>query len=273
MNNKFNINDYFTKWYGLGAAPVVNQLKLKPIGIIFVIAMLALTFVAHFACIIGVALCGFIFIGLPIMKKSKEQKARDIWSENFRIRSTTWHGEYDKFLRKILDDLNLRQRGMDKLGIDESQVGKKSEDNDDASGTEPFDIHGNIFKGYYRQDANGEYRTQYYEVTWIYCTTEQVLTYNIQLNLLDPSKKSEDTQEFFYDDIVSVSTSSQSVDVKAEQGVYDDKEGESCVESQAFKLVVPGDKILYSFTTTEAAVKAVKGLTQLIRDKKKAQKA
>lgn len=274
MDNKFNINSYFTAWYGLGKAPTVNKIKIGKIiiGVLLVFIMLLLTFVAHWIFLFGALLFGFLFIGLPILKVVKEKKAYNAWNDNYEYRRTNWYKEYDKFLEKTINDLNLKQRGLNKIGIDESQIDDISEGKEEASGVRSFSVRGISLQGYYRQAVNNTYRTQYYEVTWIYFTKEQILTYNIKFDLLDLNRKTESTEEFFYDDIVSVSTSSESVDVKAEQRVDETKKTDSTVVRETFRIVVPGDKLTYSFTPTEEAVKSVKGLTGLIRSKKSANK-
>ena len=79
---------------------------------------------------------------------------------------------------------------------------------------------------------------------------------------MDEDKKNESTDEFFYKDVTSFSTSSET---ETAHGLSDNKFE---VETNKFCMVVPGDKLFVSMdgvTDSEAIIQAMK---QKLREKK-----
>ena len=79
---------------------------------------------------------------------------------------------------------------------------------------------------------------------------------------MDENKKLESTDEFFYKDITSFSTSSESETAHGVGG----KKFE--VESNKFKMVVPGDKIFVSMDGITNSEQIIQAMKQKLREKK-----
>ena len=75
-------------------------------------------------------------------------------------------------------------------------------------------------------------------------------------------KKSESTDEFFYKDVTSFSTSSET---ETAHGLGDEKFE---VESNKFKMVVPGDKIFVSMDGVADSEQIIQAMKQKLREKK-----
>ncbi len=256
----FTINAYFTENYGLGTKPSVTSLNKKPfvIGILLTLVCLILTFVVHFAFILAAALLCFLLVVLPILKVNKSKGIQKAWLDKYNHCRTTWDAKYDEFVTKTITELNLLDRSIDKLGLDPDEAKNAL--------VKPFSIHGKKYDGYYRVGIDGQLRTDKYEITYLHFTENQVCIYVIKIQLTDSTKKSEDTQEFFYTDIVSVSTSTESTSLAQGKAIGGKKL--ETVETECFKLTVPGEKMSFAFTASDSVVQSVNGMKTLIRQKK-----
>ena len=234
-NNEFSINKFFTKNYGLPAKPkAVTWKKPKNIIILLLFWWLSLIFF--------------------LIKNSKAKKEIEQWEAAYQYRSDNWRKEFDAFYKKAEAAMDLKNKGMQKLGIVEEQI----------IDVKPFYIYGPKHDGYYINYTDGTCRSSMYEYTYIFFTEDQVLFYTRDLNLLDLSKKKESTQEYFYQDITSISTSTVSKEVKNQL-----KEGKTEeVETEAFLIIVPGDKQSLAYTGNDLTNESVKGMKNLLRNKK-----
>ena len=79
---------------------------------------------------------------------------------------------------------------------------------------------------------------------------------------MDEDKKTESTDEFFYKDVTSFSTSSES---EQAHGLGDQKFE---VESNKFKMVVPGDQIFVSMDGVADSENIIQAMKQKLREKK-----
>lgn len=233
-NNQFSMEKYFQNNYGLPKKPAQEKLNL-PKNIIVLI------------------LFWWISVIVYLIKKSKRTKEIAEWDAAYNHRFNNWYKEFDAALKKAEDNMKLRESAMSKLGIVEEQLEE----------VKPFYIYGPKFDGYYRPIKSGGFRSSQYEYTYIFFTQDQVLFYTRSLDLLDPSKKKESTQEYFYQDITSISTSTLSKEVSNK---LEGKKEE--VETEAFVIIVPGDKVNMAYTGNELTNESVKGMKNLLRNKK-----
>ena len=234
-NNEFKIDLYFQKNYGLPAKPKgIKWNKPKNIIILLIFWWLSLIFF--------------------LIKQSKVNKEISQWEEAYQYRLNNWYKEFDKFYAKAEAAMDLKNKGMAKLGIVEEQLQE----------VKPFYIYGPKFDGYYRPISGGGYRSSRYEFTYIFFTEDQVLFYTRDLDLLQLDKKKESTQEYFYQDITSISTTTTSKEVK---NTLEDNKSEE-VETEAFVIIVPGDKVSLAYTGNETTNESVKGMKNLLRNKK-----
>ncbi|MCQ2211630.1 MAG: hypothetical protein MJZ34_15215 [Paludibacteraceae bacterium] len=139
---------------------------------------------------------------------------------------------------------------LDKLNIDASEVEE----------IEPVKLIGHLYhnlsvddKGYCRDDQEGDYIRRYvsnHQVTWLMFGADQFYVYQQSFNLTSDFV-SERTEEYFYKDVTSFSTNTNS---------------ENIVE---FSIVVPGDKFDCAIDTdNEATEMSIKGMKSLLREKK-----
>lgn len=265
--NVFNLNDYFKVNYGLPPKPPVFKLK-------------------------GWQKILYILI-IPIIIRLLSRARRAQWDKDYEIRHTTWLYEFDRLYDDFVSKMNLKEKGMEKIGLVDEQME-----------VTPFYIYGNCLnykKNYYRRGIDGNFRSDFNEITWFYFTKDQIFTFKATFSILgrminvdEGTYKKEVMQEFFYPDIVSIKletkylSGADSIADKRkkankannkkegdEEAVNDtpietteDEEEIEQVAIESFKLVVPGDSISYSFYATNEIANRIKGMRNLIRDKK-----
>ncbi len=274
MNNNFNIHSYFSHNYGLGDKPAITKIKwLTKWRALCTLAALVLLFVAGPVGIAAAVVVALIFYVPPILKNNKEKKAAEEWQNNYNIRKNTWDEEYDKFYANRVAKLNPKKSAILKLGLnlnpDIIDEKKRTAAEKEEYPTEPFDVYGNLYDGWYRRGKDGIYRTDSNEITWLFFSKEQIYIYTIKFKLTEENKKRENTQEFFYDDIVSVSIATSSTELKQSNGFGTN---EDSIETEEFRLVVPGDKMIFAFTSNDKTNNSVQGMKNAIREKKNPKK-
>ena len=160
--------------------------------------------------------------------------------------------EYLSMIRAKRDSLNLRQKALNKIGLDEDEV----------SEIPPASFEGFVYKNAYaKKRANGDWVSSSYQVAWLFFSSTQVYIYRYTFNM-DEDKKRESTDEFFYKDVTSFSTSSES---EQAHGIGDKKFE---VESNKFKMVVPGDQIFVSMDGVSNSEDIIQAMKQKLREKK-----
>jgi hypothetical protein len=162
--------------------------------------------------------------------------------------------EYLSLVMSKRDSLKLREKALSKIGIDEDELKEIS----------PASLEGFVFyNAWAKQQAGGRWVSSSYQVAWIFCSATQVYIYRCTF-CLDEDKKSESTDEFFYKDVTSVSTSSEHEIIKNKSDSGADIE----VESHKFVMVVPGDKLRVSLDGVPNAEEIIQAMKQKMRDKK-----
>lgn len=185
--------------------------------------------------------------------------------------------EFDNMLVRVLEKLNHKQRALAKTGVEEEAV----------SEVKPVCFMGYNDKGLMRLGDDDQWRGSKYEVTWLFFGSEEIYLHRIIFSLIDDEKK-EETEEYFYKDVTSMSTvnDSKSITVsywgddpngakeggcmgigrKPKQVVLEDKEE---VEFDEFVISVMGDKFRCSMEGMhEDAEEIIKGVKTLLRSKK-----
>jgi|GEM_PF-6797809 len=263
--NNFTVNAYFTENYGLGSRPSPLKLKLKAIPIIIGIILLIVGFAVigdntGLGLIFIVVSLGLLFIaiGIPIIKKSKQDAVIKSWDDAYNYRRKNWGAEFKKAYNARVESFNTKQRAMDKLGISE----------DDLTGVDesikPFYVSGNNFDGWWRQLQDESYNSDKNTITWVFMSDKQIYFHTLTFQMTNKDAVTDSTQEFFYNDIVSVSTESSNIGTKNRETGKD-----ITVSSEAFKIVVPGDKIYFPMSTSSDAVRgSIANMKTLIRNKK-----
>lgn len=170
--------------------------------------------------------------------------------------------EYESMVQQKVASLNLKNRALGKIGLDESQVNE----------IEPVHFESYKFdnKAYARRGADGFWRSSAYQVTWIFFSDTQVYVYQYTLNMDEESKK-ESSEEYFYKDVTNFSTSSESIEKESVASVscngtvtYD----RYTVDYDDFTIVVPGDKMRCSMHQSDYTQRAIQGMKAKLREKK-----
>ena len=171
------------------------------------------------------------------------------------LRKKMSDAEYDAFVRKRVPD--LKQRGMDKIGLDEDQLKE----------IEPVPFEGYLFDedSYAKKGKDNIWRSSKYQVSWLFFSDTQVYLYQKTMSF-DEMKVKERTEEYFYKDITNFSTvyKSEEVRFKGKNG----KDEFLQVDTTQFRLVVPGDSFLCAMRPNDYTESAVQGMKAKLREKK-----
>ncbi len=167
--------------------------------------------------------------------------------------------EYSQMVKSALAKFDFKQRALDKIGLDESELQE----------IDPVHFEGYQFKkAYGRLGKDKLWRSSKYQVSWLFFSATQVYLYQYTLNM-DCDEKKENTEEYFYKDITNFSTSTETEEVF----VYDKKKKKDVLENvdtSQFALVVPGDKLYCSMKQSDENERAIKGMKAKLREKKNA---
>lgn len=166
--------------------------------------------------------------------------------------------EYMRMLSDALAKFDFKQMALDKIGLDESELQEIS----------PVELRNWLADKttYARVGKDCKWRYSGYQVTWLFFSSTQVYSYQYTL-YMDCDEKKETTNEYFYKDITSFNTATDTVEVN----VYDPKKKQDTlknVDSTRFCMVVPGDKFYCAMEQTEENERAVKAMKAKLREKK-----
>ncbi len=158
--------------------------------------------------------------------------------------------KFDETVKEKVNALlpQVKTRAINKLGLDPSE----------AQLIKPITFAGHNYDSdtKVKQGKDGKWRSNAYQVTWLFFTKDQICAYKISFFIegtLD--KGAESTEEYFYKDITNFSTSSGVIDVAG-----------SKVQSNQFSIVVPGDK--FSCWVNDNIDAQVQAMKKLLREKK-----
>jgi hypothetical protein len=187
--------------------------------------------------------------------------------------------EYDALVQRKVESMGFKQKALDKIGLDETQVNE----------IEP--VH---FENYYgvglnretnkdrywptylwvKRGIDGKLRTNAYQVSWLFFSNKQVYVYQFTLNLNEDGKN-ERTEEYFYKDITNFSTTSDS----AEQEEIIQTKGclgigakttieRKNLDTDRFALIVPGDKFFCELVKNDYSESRIQAMKAKLREKK-----
>lgn len=202
-----------------------------------IIAVGAILFIIGFPSRLSISVLGILAIAGGIAYRRMKNKAKISDSE------------YDASVASNLN--NMKSRALAKLGIDEDEVKE----------AEPISFGGYDYAGATELKCGKDnmYRTNSYKVVTLFFSTNEVhcCTYTFSTTKSDEST---DTDVYFYKDIVSVSTTSETEKVLGTNVKY-----------EAFKLVTAGGtSISISLRDVENAQRSINAMRSLIRSKKTA---
>ena len=169
---------------------------------------------------------------------------------------------YEQLLMSTLNQLNFKQRALDKIGLDEDQLKE----------IPPVSLHGYNFAdddALVRVGADNRIRSSKYDTSWLFFSDTQVYIYYYKLDMASINKH-EETNEYFYKDITNFSTATQTTEAICPSGCGGREVIKVPREYSNFALIVPGDK--FSCGTSGVAVadleRSVSAMKQKLREKK-----
>ena len=157
--------------------------------------------------------------------------------------------EYDQSVLSALKDIN--QKALNKLGLDESEANEIS----------PISFDGYVIKGYdyAKKGEDGKWRTNKYQSTTLFFSANEVHCYTYSYSTTE-EKKTESTDVYFYKDIVSVSTASDTIK-------YPEETKET--EYEYFKLTTTGGTALsVTLRDKDGAQESINNMRKLLKQKK-----
>ncbi|MCL2650604.1 MAG: hypothetical protein FWD60_06200 [Candidatus Azobacteroides sp.] len=175
------------------------------------------------------------------------------------LQKTVKDEEYDALVKSILDSFNSKEKAMNKIGLDESELQE----------IDPVHFEGFAFgkkANYSKKGKDNKYRSSRYEITWLFFSSSQVYMHSFALNLDEDGKK-ESTEEYFYKDITNFSTVSDT----EETPYWDDQQKKVIlqnVDSNRFAITVPGDKFYCALEQNEYTERAIQAMKAKLREKK-----
>ena len=185
-------------------------------------------------------------------KTEEQTKTIEYFCKEGCMTKTISDSEYLDMVRRKRDSMNFKQKALSKIGLDEEEVSEIS----------PAMFEGFVYKNAYaKQNASGKWVSSAYQVSWIFFSSTQVYLYSYTFNM-DEDKKNERTDEFFYKDVTSFSTLSESDTAHGLGGNNFE------VTSEQFAMVVPGDKLFMAMGDIQNADAIIQGMKQKLREKK-----
>lgn len=181
-------------------------------------------------------------------KIDAENRQIDAYNEN---RTVVNGSDLDKICADYIKS-DVESIALKKLGIDKSQVQEVA----------PI-----CFDGYYYKELktskpkikkgnDGKERSSHYNVVMFFFSADQVYCYQLRFSLLE-DKKQEATDELFYRDIVSVSTTSDTIS-------YGSGDKKSAISFEEFTLTTSGgtkmDATIFDIATAEQSIQEMRNL-------------
>ena len=174
--------------------------------------------------------------------------------------------EYEQMVMSKLNSLNLKQKALGKIGLDEDQVKEIA----------PVFINGYNFyddEALVRIGNDDRVRSSKYDGAWLLFSDSHVYVYIYTLDMASDGKR-ETTEEYYYKDVTNLSTTSESKEViklsllKTLLGIGSDTK--MVHNYDTFTITVPGDKFRCSMTAMEktTAERSVNAMKQKLREKK-----
>jgi len=201
-------------------------------------------------------------------KKKPNKKKGGCMSKN-----VAWDmDDYIAHVQKIVNELGLKQRAIEKIGLDETQI----------SEIPPVTLNSFLYRGddvvikSEETNVQGIWRnvSNKYSVTWIFFSATQIYTYTYQFDTTSDNVV-ESTRDFFYTDVTCIRTEHEIV-----EKIIERKQGCGCFKKQESKffhnnqeydtlsITVPGDSYTFWCKTTETSEQSIQAAKAMIREKK-----
>lgn len=169
--------------------------------------------------------------------------------------------EFDANKERQISVLNLKQKALNKLGIDEDQVNE----------VDPICLVGPDYNSKYRwRGIDNVNRYSSYQITYIFCSSDQVYVYQYTINL-DSDEKKERAEEYFYKDITNFTTvdDTEELEFAIFKGCMKRLETERLkVNTNSLKISIPGDAFMCSMISDDETEGKIQALKAKLREKK-----
>ena len=160
--------------------------------------------------------------------------------------------EYMTLVRLKRDSLDLRKKALAKIGLDE----------DELQETPPVSFEGFTFRDAWAKKTAKQYVSSCYQVSWIFFSSTQVYLYQYVI-YMDEDKKKESTEEYFYQDVTSFSTRTETESAKNNAGQKFE------IETVKFAVIVPGATLTVAVEDSQGDFEeAIKRMKNKLREKK-----
>lgn len=175
--------------------------------------------------------------------------------------------EYEQIVAKKLYSLDLRQRAIEKIGLDESEIEE----------IEPIPLSGYIFSG--KKDdvvlvkaVDGRAVSSRFSVTWIFFSQTQMYTYTYTFETISDNVW-ETTRDFFYQDVTCMTTQQKIVEkIDITQSGCGCFGNENVIKNNfivdALEIVVPGASYSFSMRNNEDLERSLKAAKAMLRERK-----
>ncbi|OGL42980.1 MAG: hypothetical protein A2161_04655 [Candidatus Schekmanbacteria bacterium RBG_13_48_7] len=171
--------------------------------------------------------------------------------------------DYESKVMTKVNQLDSKKRALQKIGLDETEVNE----------IEPVHFENYFFDvktTYAKWGKDRKWRSSAYQISWIFFSSSQLYIYQYTFHM-DNDEKKEKTEEYFYKDVTSFSSTSETVEKEVldkvscnGQATYSIKN----VHNDLFAIVVPGDKFFCSMTQSDYSERAIQGMKAKLREKK-----
>lgn len=169
--------------------------------------------------------------------------------------------EYDELVSSTVRQNNFKQKALDKIGLDESQVNE----------IEPVHFQGWLFGkkngvDWAKYGIDNKPRSSAYQISWLFFSSSQVYIYRHTIHFSKDDKKIT-TEEYFYKDITNFSTVTDTVEQEFWNNNLKRYEVKN-VDSNDFAITVPGDKFYCSMEQSDYTERVIQGMKAKLREKK-----
>ncbi len=238
---------------------------------LFTITFLVLAIVGFANEIIGLGVVGIILFVIGVITtillfrsyKKNSTSAENICHEQqkWEVDAKSLERNLTNIFRYALSEEDMFECSLDRLGLSSDEVETIS----------PIYISGYYFgnisniKSKYKKGMDGLYRSSAYEYTLLLFSEKQLFMFTYRVDVVNDVFDIR-TDEYFYEDIVSISTSSEKVVIA--EGITRDKD--ITYDTEEFKMITTGGSIVKCAINTfdEQTQKSITAMKHLLRDKK-----
>ena len=198
-------------------------------------------------------LCLIAAIGCVIASKSFFKKFENSIKSSLAPEKLLSHDEYEGLVAKKIEEMNVVQLGLNRLGLDESQVEEVKPIILKDRALIDTSLH--VF-----DSEKGVIHSSTQHVTLLYFTNEELFVYKIEFDMCC-NKQQEWTSEFFYEDICDITTNIDKniLELGSEKLEY---------STVSFNVIASNSSIGFSVDGDNPNVSSINGMKQKIRDRK-----